>query len=151
SPRLGTLTTVKNVTGLIMADAEDWFQFKTRGTGGSGHAVRIDFPPGTDDLDLQVFREDGTTLVGASVTPTQRFEKVSLQGTPAGTYYARVFPKSGIPDASYTLRITPPPATPPTPAASLALSVDVTDVSEAAGARYVYASVSRRGSTAAAL
>jgi hypothetical protein len=146
SPRLGTLTGPRTVSGLIMADTADWYQFRTVATGGQAHFVRIDLTFG--DVDLHVYRADGTTRLGASESTGQNFEQVSLAGAPAGIYYARVFPKSTIPDSNYTLRIEAPPAA---PATMLALAVDVTEVSEAAGPRSVLATVSRRGATATAL
>ena len=151
SPKLGVINTPKTITGLVLSDEGDWYQFKTVVVGNPNSQVRIDFNTALGDLDLHVYRADGTTRVGVSETTDQGIEQVSLQGAPPGIYYARVFAK-GTSDAGYQLRITPPSATPTPPNSTvLTTTLDNSEVSEAAGNGVVLATVSRTGSTAQAL
>ena len=83
-----------------------WYKFRMNGTGTTAESVRIDFTHNQGDLDLLVYRADGTTLVGSSNGYTDS-EEVSLDGQPAGTYYVEVYGYLGVFNPNYTLTITP--------------------------------------------
>lgn len=95
SPNLGTLTTTKNVTGLVLNDTADWFRFQTAGVGTTANSVRIDFNPANGNLDMDVYYADGVTLVDRANADVGSYEQVSLAGLLKGTYYIRVYSRFG--------------------------------------------------------
>ncbi|QEH31554.1 Calx-beta domain protein [Aquisphaera giovannonii] len=112
SPNFGTVDTLKSVLGLVMNDGADWFRFQTAEKGTVGNAVTITFDPAAGDMDLYVYAADGTTLVSAGDNDHDRgnggIEAASLDGLPAGTYYAVVVPHaSGFGIDRYDLEIAP--------------------------------------------
>jgi len=106
SPNLGSLSSQRVISGLKVVDTADWYKFSMPGTGTSANFVKIDFTHSQGDLDLYVYRSDGTTVVGSS-TGTGNTEQVSLSGQPAGTYYVKVYGYNGAQNPSYTLTINP--------------------------------------------
>ena len=103
---LGTLTSNRQITGLQMRDAADWFRFTTSFTGTTSHSVSISFTHSQGDLDLKLYNASGTQI-GAS-TGTGNSETISLNGRTAGTYYVQVYGYQGVQNPNYTLTITPP-------------------------------------------
>ena len=106
---LGTLTSTRTVSNLVMADSADWFKFTTSGVGTSSSFVRIAFTNSSGNLDLALVSSSGQDL-GRSETASNT-EQVSLMGLPAGTYFG---PGPGVGAAfnpAHTLTVTPPGAT----------------------------------------
>ncbi len=85
----------------------DWFKFVTVAAGEAGHAVAIDFTHAEGDLDLRLFNAAGVVQLAAS-TGNGDAESVSLQGLPAGTYYAKVSGFAGATQPAYRLRVSAP-------------------------------------------
>ncbi len=107
SANLGNLTDPLVINHLNTADGtEDWFSFTMNGFGTLDNNVRIDFDNGLGDLDLVVYRADGTTIVASSLT-TSDSEIVTLSGMAPGTYYARITGFQGARSPDYTLTINP--------------------------------------------
>ncbi len=94
-----------NLSVHAAADA-DWFQFVTAAQGEAGHAVAIDFAHADGDLDLRLFDAAGAPV--AASTGAGDTELVSLQGVPAGTYYAKVSGFAGATQPAYRLRVAAP-------------------------------------------
>lgn len=110
---LGTLTASRTVSGLVMADAADWFSFTTASAGVAGNSVSIAFQNAQGDLDLQLTNASGQVL--GSSTSTGNGESVSLGGLGAGTYYVRAYGYNGAINPTYTLTVSPPPVSGPPP------------------------------------
>src|SRR5262249_5635875 len=77
SPNLGTLTTTKQITNLVLDDPTlaspvDYFRFQTSAVSTTANKVRIDFTNANGHLSLTVLRADGT-VVGTSNTGSQDF------------------------------------------------------------------------------
>jgi Ca2+-binding RTX toxin-like protein len=106
SPNLGTITTRQIISGLKMLDGADWYKFSMNGAGTASDFVRAEFTQSQGDLDLVVYKSDGTTVVGSSTGSTST-EQVNLTGQPAGTYYAKVYGHNGATNPGYTLTIDP--------------------------------------------
>ena len=127
---LGTLTSTRQITGLQMRDAADWFRFTTSFTGTTSHSVAISFTHTQGDLDLKLFNSAGTQI-GAS-TGTGNSETISLNGLVAGTYYVQVYGYNGAQNPNYTLTITPPSSGGSTPGNKiLYLNFDGANISRA--------------------
>lgn len=113
--RLGAIDSVTAVSNLSLLDDADWFTFSTETTGGPAHSLGIRFTHSAGDLDLKLFNTDGVE-VGSS-TGLANAESISLNGLPAGVYFAKVFGKQSklgaATNSQYALTITPP-ALPPT-------------------------------------
>ncbi|MBI3468490.1 MAG: DUF4347 domain-containing protein, partial [Planctomycetes bacterium] len=108
SANLGRLVATTIISNLALDDGADWFKFRTDGVSTAAHLVRIDFLNANGNLDLYVYRENGTTLIGASGS-AGNFEQVSLAGERSGTFYAVVVPQVvGGRNPAYTLQIVPP-------------------------------------------
>src|SRR4051812_26902211 len=86
---LGTLTTQRTVSNLVMADAADWFSFTTAATGTSAQSVSISFLNAQGNLDLELYNSSGQVLRTSNTTGNS--ETISLSGLAAGTYDVRVF------------------------------------------------------------
>ncbi|MBM4030952.1 MAG: hypothetical protein FJ291_04105, partial [Planctomycetes bacterium] len=85
----------------------DWFRFDLPLDGEAGSRVSIAFSNAAGNLDLYLYDAQGTFL--ASSVTTLNTESVSLQGRPAGTYFARI---AGQVNPSYTLGIDAPGSQP---------------------------------------
>ena len=70
--------------------------------GTASNYVRIDFAQSQGDLDMVVYRADGTTVAGSS-TGNGNSEIISLNGAAAGTYYVKVYGYLGASNPNYTL------------------------------------------------
>lgn len=103
---LGTLTKGQNFTDLQGLD-DDWYSFTTTRIGTNASFVQIGFDGSQGDLDLRLFDQFGTFLDASNGTGNTEF--LSLEGRPAGTYYARVnlFSGNGV---LYDLSLAPPNA-----------------------------------------
>ena len=106
SPNLGTIVAEKIITGLTMEDTADWYKFKLAAAGSTNDFVRIDFQQSQGDLDMVVYKSDGTTILGSSMGKGDS-EIVSLNGAPAGTYYVKVYGYLGATNPEYSLTIMP--------------------------------------------
>lgn len=82
------------------SDPQDWFTFVGSEQGGSA-TVNLST---AWNSDLEVYAEDGTTLLGASRTPKGSTDRVTLQTAPGTRYYARVKWASRTP--GYTLSVS---------------------------------------------
>ncbi len=105
----GTLTAVKTVNTLVMADGVDWYRFTTAATGTSSNSVSISFLNSQGNLQLALYSATGA-LITAS-TGTGNSESVSLSGLAAGTYYVDVYGYGGAQNPNYSLTITAPAQT----------------------------------------
>jgi hypothetical protein len=106
---LGSLTSTKTVSNLVMWDSADWYKFSTPVPNETNSAVSINFVNANGNLDLKVFNSAGVEI-GESLTSNDG-ESVSLAGTSAGTYYVEVFSASGDVNPNYSLTIAPTPPT----------------------------------------
>jgi hypothetical protein len=104
----GTLTSLKTVNNLVMADGEDWFRFHQNSTGTANDLVRIEFLHSQGDVDLALYAGGGQFL--ASSTSVGNFEQISLNGRPAGDYVIRVYGYQGATNPNYSLKIDPAPS-----------------------------------------
>ncbi|HQX52573.1 MAG TPA: hypothetical protein PLR25_21815, partial [Planctomycetaceae bacterium] len=114
SPNLGLVSGIRQINNLNMDDSADWYRFKTSGVGTTDHSVQLSFDRTSGDVDLYVYRADGTTQVQASTHYSYNgdggLETVSLSGELSGTFYAKIIAKAaGQPSlANYTLTINAP-------------------------------------------
>ncbi len=104
SPNLGIVNGLRTITDLSMEDSNDYFKFRLNNTAGPSDYVRIDSPYTGSDMDLQLLNSSGQ-VIGTSNGSTNH-EQISLNGLPAGAYYIRVYPYSGV-NPEYTLTIDP--------------------------------------------
>lgn len=102
---LGTLTSAKSITGLVMADSQDWFKFTMNGSGSSANYVRVSFQNASGDLDMALYNAGGTRVGLANGTGNT--EQISLSGLASGTYYIQVYGYQGVTNPNYTLDINP--------------------------------------------
>lgn len=94
SPNFGLVNSKLRIEDLSMQSNDpDWFKFRLNATGGPGDYIQIESPYNSGDMDLELRDANGSVL-SRSQSPTN-FESLSLNGRPAGTYYARVYPYSG--------------------------------------------------------
>jgi hypothetical protein len=114
SPNLGMLTATLQIADLKLEDQADYYRFETSDYGTSHDLVRILFSHAQGDLNLHVYRADGTSLVGSGTSYGDN-ETVSLAGEPPGVFYARVTGRSGDANSSYSLVIDPPGNSPDDP------------------------------------
>ncbi|HQX52572.1 MAG TPA: hypothetical protein PLR25_21810, partial [Planctomycetaceae bacterium] len=98
SPNFGLVGGLKTIDNLMVNDAADWYRFQTSAASTNEHAVQLAFDKSWGDIDLYVYRSDGTTLVGSSTHYSYNgngaLEIVSLNGESSGIFYARVIGKS---------------------------------------------------------
>lgn len=102
---LGTLTSRRTLSNLVMADSADWFRFTTSGAGTSSSSVSMTFSHAQGDLDLRLYDSAGN-LVRYSDSASNS-ETVSLNGLAAGTYYVQVYGYNGARNPNYTLDVNP--------------------------------------------
>ena len=116
---LGTVNATRSISGLVMADAADWYRFSTTATGTASDSVAISFAHAQGDLDLQLYNAAGQAIRNSNGVGNS--ETISLSGLAASTYYIRAYGYRGVTNASYSLAINrapsrhpapPPPATP---------------------------------------
>ncbi|MGB1815583.1 MAG: clostripain-related cysteine peptidase, partial [Rubripirellula sp.] len=95
---------------------DDWFQFELAVTGGEENYVAASAFSYDDDIDLELYSFDGTTLLDSS-TGDDFEELVSLAGLDPGSYLIRVYGYQDSMSAGYELTINGPgydgPVTPP--------------------------------------
>jgi hypothetical protein len=106
SPNLGVIGSGRIISGLTMDDDTDWYKFKMDATGTAADVVRIDFMNSHGNLDMVVYRADGTTVQSTSAG-VGNSEIVNLNGAPSGYYYVKVFGNQGAKNSNYTLSIAP--------------------------------------------
>ncbi|MFO0881206.1 MAG: SdrD B-like domain-containing protein [Gemmataceae bacterium] len=87
---------------------EDWFQFSTVARGALGHRLTLAYDPSGGNLDLELYKEDGTRLLISS--GSNGTETLSLDEQPIAKYFARVFSPSGA-TSRYTLTFDTPTTT----------------------------------------
>jgi Ca2+-binding RTX toxin-like protein len=106
---LGTIINTYNKGNLSIHNTTDvdWFKFTLGAKGGLDDRIGINFNHGQGDLDIELYKADGTTLLGSSsgVTGT---EEISLNTLVAGNYYLKVFGHSGATNPDYSLFIEAP-------------------------------------------
>jgi len=83
----------------------DWFRFETLDTGAETDYVEIEFAHSDGDLNMILYDQFGRRL--ARATSKTDNERISLDGRPAGVYYAKVFGRRGA-TAPYDLAIVAP-------------------------------------------
>lgn len=107
SPNLGYVTGNRVIDELNMLDdTEDWYRFRMIDHGAGRNNVSISFNHSQGDLDLAVYRADGT-LVGTSYSVSNG-ESVSLKGEAPGIYYVKAYGYNGATNPAYTLKISAP-------------------------------------------
>jgi hypothetical protein len=113
SPNLGPTGDDLVIDELGIHDPEDVdiFRFYSPGTGMPGDRVRIDFLDGAGDVDLALLDAEGE-LLAMSATRND-FEEISLEGLPAGNYFARISTASLQVQPRYQLSIRPARSEPP--------------------------------------
>ncbi len=99
---------VSSVSGATVhaAGNEDWYRFEIRAIGRSTHFVEAEFNHTQGDLDLALYDSLGAEI-GVSNSATN-FERVSLNGLPAGEYFIKVVGYSGAVSSSYRLNFSAP-------------------------------------------
>jgi hypothetical protein len=107
---LGTVTGVRTISNLVMADSGDWFRFTTAGGSTSGHSVAISSTLSEGDLDLRLYSASGGFITGSG--SGSNTESISLNGMGAGTYFVEVFGWGGSRNSDYTLTMTTPSSSP---------------------------------------
>lgn len=105
---VGTPTAYRTLTGLVMADGQDWFKFSTSNAGTSSSYVRIRFTNSRGDLDLRLYDSGGALLRSAETSAD--VERISLSGLAAGTYYAQAMGRQGAANPNYAFDVNPPAA-----------------------------------------
>ncbi|MBW4492767.1 MAG: pre-peptidase C-terminal domain-containing protein [Oscillatoria princeps RMCB-10] len=106
SAALGLVQGLNFFDASMESDGADWFSFQTEETGQAGNAFSIDFDNELSDLDLSLYDEFGNYLNGSGGAGNS--ETVSLEGLPAGLYYAQVYRYAGDSDQNYTITISAP-------------------------------------------
>lgn len=126
SPNLGPCDPERTLAGLTfhVANDVDVFRFYVTGTGTAADFVRIDFNNALANLSL--FLMDASGVVIASSETSASFERIELNGRPAGWYFVEVRAATPVTVASYSLTINPPANLPP--------SIDV--IQPAAGTQF---------------
>lgn len=106
SPNLGPCNPVRTLTGLTcnVANDLDYFRFYSPATGTAADFVRIDFTGA--NLNLYLLDAAGTIIASSETIGT--FERIELNGRPAGWYYVLARPHLPSTVASYSLTIDPP-------------------------------------------
>jgi hypothetical protein len=88
------------------ADNDDWYRFQTTSAASGGRSVRIDFASLQGQLALELRDQAGNLLSRADTG--HDFERVALDGLPAGTYLVRVAGVDGATSPGYALTIDAP-------------------------------------------
>jgi hypothetical protein len=100
---LGTLSSSKTISNLVMADSADWYKFTVVNKPGANDTVSINLQDWQGDLDLGLYNAYGTRLRFSGTA--NNTETVSLSGLSAGTYYIRVYGYLGATNPSYSLSV----------------------------------------------
>jgi hypothetical protein len=108
-----TLSSVRTINNLVMADGHDWYRFNTSNAGGASHSVTINFQHAQGDLDVELYNFAGSRLRTSATTGNT--ETISLSGLGAGTYFIHVLGYQGAANPNYSMTITPPGSAPPPP------------------------------------
>jgi hypothetical protein len=111
SPNLGLVNAPRTIDNLSMNDSEDWYKFRLNKAGTPGDFLKIESPYHEgQNLYLYLMNSSGSIL--ASSTDTYAVKQLSLNGRPAGTYYARVVRNTGA-NPRYMMTIDPAGQLPP--------------------------------------
>ncbi|MFO0878605.1 MAG: C2 family cysteine protease [Gemmataceae bacterium] len=107
---LGAVQGTTTIPGLKLQDGSDWFSFQTLAPGTDSDAVSITFTlkqGAVGDLTLTLYDDQGLEVATANGPGSA--ERISLQGLPAGIYFAQITSTYGNKLAGrYTLSITGP-------------------------------------------
>jgi hypothetical protein len=104
----GTLTTAGSISGLMMADASDYYRFTTTAAGTNTNYASISFQHAQGDLDFELYNASGALVARSEGTTNS--EQISLNSLAAGTYFVRAYGYQGALNPSYSLNINPPTA-----------------------------------------
>ena len=107
SPVLGPCGPSRTISGLTIhaAGNNDFFRFYMPATGGTGDEVRVDFANASGNLDLELRSAAGAVL--AVSTSTANFERIPMNGYPAGWYNVRVYGVPGATSPFYSITVNP--------------------------------------------
>ncbi len=99
-------TVLNGNTGSISANIHesgdvDYYRIQLGATGGRDNFVKASFTHSQGDIDMELYTSAGN-LVGSS-SGSGNEERISLNGKPAGTYYAKVYGFSGATNKNYSL------------------------------------------------
>ncbi len=100
---LGMVQPVAVLDGLILATDSEEIRFETTEAGRRGDFFRIEFAQAGPDLDLELLDADGHRLRDSESAAGE--EEVSLNGLPAGVYFARVYCNATVVDPTYDVKI----------------------------------------------
>jgi hypothetical protein len=118
---LGTLSATRMISGLVLADAQDWFRFTTGAAGTSASSVSLSFQNAQGNLQLALYNSGGSLLSASQGSGNT--EAISLNGRAAGTYYVQIYGGSGATNPNYLLSINPPVVTTPPPPSTGAFQI----------------------------
>lgn len=99
----GLITTNTKISGMLQDD--DWYKFSIKSPGGEDDYVSVTFSNALGDLDMALYSGKGDWIGGSG--GTDDWERISLQGLAAGTYYVRLFGFRGATNPSYKLEFEP--------------------------------------------
>ena len=104
---LGAVSSDKSVKSAIAeAGDDDYYSFYLERTGTALDAITLTFDPELGDLDLYLYDQSGTRLLGSSSLVNTDREEISLQGLGKGRYTVKVAAKNGLDLVDYDLNFT---------------------------------------------
>lgn len=87
---------------------QDVYKFTTTAVGAASDFVKIAFDHTAGDLNLLLYSGGATPFLLSSSSGAGDSERISLDGLPAGTYYAKVVGVAGAINANYSLAVRGP-------------------------------------------
>lgn len=108
STNLGTLQgqAEQSALSIHQASDEDWFQFTTVAVGAVTHFISANFIHAVGDIDIELYDQAGTKIASSNTASNE--ERISLQGLPAGTYFARVIGFNSAANSDYQIHVQAP-------------------------------------------
>lgn len=108
SPNLGPCDPERALAGLTfhVANDVDYFRFYATAAGTPADFVRIDFNNALADLSLFLLDASGAAIDSSETSAS--FERIELNGRPAGWYFVLARAATPMTVASYSLTINPP-------------------------------------------
>ncbi len=108
---LGTITGDVLTSSLSIESRDpDWYRFTLASDAQQGDQVTVNFLHSQGDVDIELYRADGTSLVGRS-TGVGNQESISLGGLTAGDYLLKVYGFNGASNPNYDINIHVAPVT----------------------------------------
>jgi len=105
---LGKINRTFNKGNLSITDGDiDCFKFEIDADGSKDNQIGINFNHQQGDLDIELYKADGTTFVDSS-EGVSNVESISLTGLTKGVYYLKVYGYDGAINPNYELFINAP-------------------------------------------